>query len=177
FLFSALSRGPSRSPKRAAPDKKPFDALSKRPPNAARLAPDFRITQSSKSIVKKAGIKTAGSTANVSDVGFLCRLRVAWGTRQGSEGMNARGDEQPVFTAKPVLFYHRHCLKSAQPPDVPLPKRLAHCRLPVCALPHATLQSRHSSLRSAPGKWRFGFLSLLSRHIYCSWFYRPQARI
>ena len=47
---------------------------------------------------------------------------------------------------------------------------LGCCRLPGCALLHAELQSRHSSLRSAPEKWQFGFLFLLSRHIYCSWF-------
>src|SRR5579864_2386876 len=118
---------------------------------------------------QKAGVKTAGS-ANVQTWAFLCRWRVAWGTRLGGEGMYARGDEQPVFTARPVWFCHHRCWKSALPPDVPLPERLTCCRLPGCALPLATLQSRHSSLRSAPGKWRFGFLSLLSRHIYCSWF-------
>src|SRR5260221_8808963 len=103
------------------------------------------------------------------DVGAFMPRRVEWGTRPMSEG-NARVDKQPVFTARPVLFCHHHCLWSALPPDEPLPKQLERRRLPGCAPLPATLRSPHSNPRSVPGKWQFGFPSLLSRHIYCSLF-------
>src|SRR6185312_1606127 len=140
----------------------------KRPPIPPQLAPAGGLLESQNWSPKKAGVKPI--CERLSRGPFYAACAVAWGTRPGGEGMDARGDEQPAFTARPVWFCHHRCLKSALPPDVPLPERQRHCRLPGCALLHAGLRSRHSIQRSAPGKWQFGFLSLLSRHIYCSWF-------
>src|SRR5512142_1195499 len=91
------------------------------------------------------------------------------GLALGERGERLRRRTACSFTAKPVLSCHHRWLCSALPPDEPLPVHYLR-RLQGCALPPATLRSPHSSLRSAPGRWRFGFLSLLSRHIYWSLF-------
>jgi hypothetical protein len=87
-----------------------------------------------------------------------------WAALSGGPPQDERGDTcglvLPVFTAKPVLSCHHRCWWSALPPDVPLRVRLARRRLPGFGLQPATPRSLHSNPRSAPGKWRFGFLSL-----------------
>src|SRR5579872_6582749 len=143
-----------------------LDASLKTSPNPAAARAGCRIAQF-KIYDQKAGVKTDLRTFKTC---FYAGYALRGGLALGARGWTRAATNSLSFTARLVLFCRHRCLKSALPPDVPIPERLAHCRPPECALLHAELQSRHSSLRSAPGKWRFGFLSLLSRHIYCSWF-------
>src|SRR4029077_18362473 len=68
------------------------------------------------------------------------------------------------------------CLLSAPLRDGQLPSYPLH-RLPGSGQPPEGLRSPPADQRSAPGKWRFDFLSLLSRHIYWSWFRASRANI